>query len=70
MKREQAPKPKSLLEKGFDFDKRFNTVLAVGATAVYALIPAASAVAAVVAAGSIAGIPINDRARALVTKKQ
>lgn len=63
MKTKHNQPPKTLIEKGFDLDKRINIGIALGGVAVGALIPPLAVPAAVVAGGSVAAIPISDRLR-------
>lgn len=61
--------PKTLIDKGFDLDRRLNIAVAAGATAVAILIPPVAAPAALVAGGSIAAIPMNDRLKRSIDKR-
>lgn len=61
--------PKTLIDKGFDLDRRLNIAVAVGATATAVLIPPIAVPAAMVAGGSIAALPINDRLKRSVDKR-
>lgn len=64
MKNHEKPK-QTLAEWGFNLDRKINVTLALGATAVAIasplIAPGLAAPAAIVAAGSIANIPVNDR---------
>ena len=57
---------RSLVEIGFLLDKRINTTLAIGGTAVMLAFPAVAAPAALVAAGSIANMPVSSRLERLL----
>ncbi|NLA43041.1 hypothetical protein GX865_02705 [Candidatus Saccharibacteria bacterium] len=69
MKQKSPESRKSLIDKGFDIDRRLNIAVGIGATAVAILVPPLAAPAALVAGGSIAAIPINDRLKRSIDKR-